>query len=373
MPVLKYIWAFWCLWLVSPPLDIAATPAEPWEEEAPGVSTGRLSSVRNSDTPSYQVYWTTEVASLDTRPTSPGNPAMIEVLRDAGLSALIASESVEKLGAGFQFTEGPLWQADGSVLFQDIKAERTYRIGPDRVASVLRESTGAANGQTFDGEGRVVFCEQNGRRVSRMSPDGSGVETVAETWQGRRLNSPNDVVCRSDGLVVFTDPPYGVPSPDQKEIPFQGVYSLDPTGGEPRLLVDDFEKPNGLAFSPDEAILYVCDTAKYHVRSFPVRADGALDVASGKVLATMDPSSPGGPDGMKVDRDGRLYVAVAEGVWVFEPAGKLLGILPVPKRPSNLAWCGEDGHDLFITAVDAVYLVRMHPSGVRPPFTPTRY
>jgi gluconolactonase len=294
---------------------------------------------------------------------------MVEVLRDNGLSALIAGDAVEPLASGFQFTEGPLWLPDGGVLFQDIRAERTYRIAPDRTVSVIREHTRAANGQTFDARGRVVFCEQNGRRVSRMSLDGTAVETAAETWNGKRLNSPNDIVCRSNGVIYFTDPPYGIPSPDAKEIEFQGVYSLDESG-EPRLLIDDFEKPNGLAFSPDETTLYICDTPRYHVRGFSVLSDGSLDPGSGRIVATMDPGQPGGPDGMKVDHEGRLYVAVALGVWVFEPDGQLLGILSVPKRPSNLAWSGEDGRDLFITAVDGVYQVPMKTPGIKPPFTP---
>jgi gluconolactonase len=137
-----------------------------------------------------------------------------------------------------------------------------------------------------------------------------------------------------------------------------------------RLLADDFERPNGLAFSPAEDILYVCDTARYHVRAFTVETAGTLTAGSSRVFARVDPAQPGGPDGMKVDRDGRVYVAVAEGVWVFEPTGRLLGILALPARPSNLAWCGSDGRSLAITAVDAVYQVRMHVAGVLPPFMP---
>ena len=293
---------------------------------------------------------------------------MVTLLRDAGLSGLVAGDSVEIVADGFEFTEGPLWCPDGSTLFQDIKAERTYRVRPDGAVELLRERTGAANGQTFTTDGRIVFCEQNGRRVSRMALDGTGVETVVEEWEGKRLNSPNDIISRSDGLIYFTDPPYGV-APEDRELHFQGVYALDSLG-EARLLIDDFEKPNGLALSPDERTLYVCDTARYHVRAFHVEPSGALTVGSGRVFATLDPGQPGGPDGMKVDRDGRVYVAVALGVWVFEPDGRLLGILALPKRPSNLAWCDPDGTTLAITAVDAVYRVRMSVAGVVPPFLP---
>lgn len=294
---------------------------------------------------------------------------MIDLLRDTGLSSLVAGDPVETLATGFQFTEGPLWCPDGSLLFQDIKAERTYRLGPDRSVTLVRDRTGAANGQTFGPDGRIYFCEQNGRRVSRMAPDGTGVETVVETWMGKRLNSPNDIVCRSDGHLFFTDPPYGV-EPEDRALTFQGVYRLDPATGSLHLLVDDFEKPNGLALSPDEKTLYINDTARYHVRAFPIEPSGSLDVDSGRVFATMDPEEKGGPDGLKVDRDGRLYVAVAQGVWVYEPDGRLLGIIALPRRPANLAWCGPDARTLALTAVDVVYQVLLNVSGIMPPFLP---
>jgi gluconolactonase len=297
---------------------------------------------------------------------------MVTILRDAGLFELIESDAVERKAGGFQFTEGPLWLPDGSLLFQDIKAERTYRLAPDRAVQVRRERTGAANGQTFGADGTIVFCEQTGRRISRLSLPTGAVEPIVESWAGARLNSPNDVVCRSDGLIYFTDPPYGV-APSQRALHFQGVFAFNPCRKGPdalRLLADDFEKPNGLAFSPDEQTLYVCDTGHYHVRAFDVEANGALRVGSSRVFARLDPGQPGGPDGMKVDKAGRVYVAVALGVWVFEPDGRLLGILALPARPSNLAWCDPDTRGLAITAVDAVYCVRMRVEGTRPPFQP---
>jgi gluconolactonase len=297
---------------------------------------------------------------------------MIPILRDAGLSKIVASNELTLLARGFQFTEGPLWCRDGSLLFQDIKAERTYRLAKDGSLQPLREQTRTANGQTYGPGGTVVFCEQTGRRISRMDADGSNVTFVAETWSGGRLNSPNDIVCRSDGLVYFTDPPYGV-EPSQRSLHFQGVYALDlERGGNDglHLLADDFEKPNGLAFSPDERTLYVCDTARYHVRAFDVEASGGLEAGTSRVFVRLDPGQPGGPDGLKVDRAGRVYVAVALGVWVFEPDGRLLGILPVPARPANLAWCGAKADRLAITAIDAVYEVELQVEGILPPFIP---
>jgi gluconolactonase len=296
---------------------------------------------------------------------------MVTILRDAGLSALVPSDArVETLAEGFVFTEGPVWAPDGSLLFQDQKASTTYRVCPGHAAEVVRLETRGANGQTFARDGRLVFCEQEGRRISVMNLDGTGVQTVAETWSGQRLNSPNDIIARSDGRIYFTDPPYGV-SPADRSLHFQGVYLLEPgSAGEPNLLLDDFEKPNGLALSPDERTLYICDTARYHLRAFDLDPSGGVQVGSSRVFARLDPDRPGGPDGVKVDRAGRVYVAVAQGIWVFDPAGMQLGILSLPKRPSNLAWCGPEGSTLAITAIDSVYQVRLLAEGVLPPFTP---
>ena len=295
---------------------------------------------------------------------------MIPVLRDAGLSKLLDGDSVETVAEGLVFTEGPLWLPDGSLLFQDIKAEKTYKVSPDGTLSPLRSDTGAANGQTFDAEGRIIFCEQNGRRVSRMNPDGSNVETVVESWQGGRLNSPNDIVARADGLIYFTDPPYGVKNPAERSLHFQGVYALDGLA-VPRLILDDFEKPNGLAFSPDEH-------HALRLRHRPIPRPGVHDREVGGAGRSAragssrpsTPAEPGGPDGMKVDLEGRVYVAVALGVWVFEPDGTLLGILELPQRPSNLNWGDPDGKTLFITAVDHVYKARFKGPGLTPAFLP---
>ncbi len=199
-----------------------------------------------------------------------------------------------------------------------------------------------------------------------MNADGSNVETVVEHWEGKHLNSPNDIVARARRAALLHRP--AVRGADVRpRRSFQGVFALDSLG-EPRLLLDDFEKPNGLAFSPDEKTLYICDTGKYHVRAFHVELSGTVAEGSGRVFCTVDPAEKGGPDGMKVDEGGRVYVAVAEGVWVYEPDGKLLGILALEQRPSNLAWGGPDGQTLAITAVDHVYKVRFQVAGIIPPF-----
>ncbi len=307
---------------------------------------------------------------LDCKLTVTETALMTTILRDGGLSMLVGEAELTRLCHGFQFTEGPLAVRDGSLLFQDIRAERTFRLLPDGTLQTLREQTKAANGQTWLPDGFIVFCEQNGRRLARMAADGTGVTSLAESWSGARLNSPNDVVCRSDGLVYFTDPPYGV-QPSDRSLHFQGVFVLDldrPGERGLRLVADDFEKPNGLAFSPDERTLYVCDTARYHVRAFDVEPSGSLKPGSSRVFARLDPDRPGGPDGMKVDKAGRVYVAVALGVWVFDPDGRLLGILSVPARPANLGWRGPDARKLAITAVDAVFEIELQVEGILPPF-----
>jgi gluconolactonase len=200
-----------------------------------------------------------------------------------------------------------------------------------------------------------------------MNRDGTGVTVVVETFEGKRLNSPNDIVVRSDGTAFFTDPPYGAP-PD-RPLDFQAVFALD-RSGQLHKVADDFEKPNGLAFSPDERTLYVHDTGRYQIRAFDIEPNAFAAAGPGRIVATPDPAEKGGPDGMKVDQAGRIYSAVAQGVWVYEPDGTLLGILGTQKRPSNLAWCGPEANVLAITMVDEVYRIRLNTEGCRPPFQP---
>ena len=275
------------------------------------------------------------------------------------LKTLFESGDPEQLATGFQFTEGPVWQTDGSLLFSDIPANRTYRWSAETGAVVWREPTGNANGLTLDREGCLLACEHSGRRVSRIAADGS-VSAVADQYEGKRLNSPNDVVVKSDGAVYFTDPTYGI-EPHEKEQPHSGVYRVSPVG-DIQLLAADFERPKGLAFSPDESILYVDDSYHRHVRAFDVRADGTL--SNSRVIADMDHPQPGSPDGIKVDVEGHLYVAGATGVWVFEADGTLLGVIVTPERPANCAWGDEDRLSLYITARASLYRFRVKVPGL---------
>lgn len=281
---------------------------------------------------------------------------MPNVRFDDGLSALVSADPWEPIAEGLGFVEGPVWLPDGSLLFSDTLNNRIHR-WRDGVLGVHREPAGGPNGMTLDLEMRVVGCEQDGRRVFRERVDGT-VEDIATHYNRKRLNSPNDIVVRLDGRIFFTDPPYGI-TEAQRELPYNGVFTVE-TNGTLTLLATDFEKPNGLAFSPDERTLYIADTARHHVRAFDVAADGAL--SKGRVFAEM--REEGRPDGMKVDRDGRLYVC-AKAVQVFAADGRALGVIDCPQLPANCTW-GEDGSTLFIAARTGVYRTRIATVGIAP-------
>jgi gluconolactonase len=280
---------------------------------------------------------------------------MPDVLYDAGLRDIVDAAPWEEVAGDIGFAEGPVWHPDGYLLFSDIPSGRIYR-WRDGALDVHREPSGNSNGLTLDLDANLLACEHGGRRVSREREN--AVEPVATSYEGKRLNSPNDLVVRSDGRIFFTDPPYGIEE-GQRELPFNGVFAVLP-GQEPVLLASDFERPNGLAFSPDERVLYVADTARHHVRAFEVRPDGGIS-GGGVFVETRD---GGRPDGMKVDREGRLYVC-ATTVQVFTPEGQLLGAIACPQLPANCAW-GGDGSTLYITARTGVYRTRIATTGIAP-------
>jgi sugar lactone lactonase YvrE len=271
-------------------------------------------------------------------------------------SILSPGTAVEKVLGGFQFTEGPVWHPDGYLLFSDIPANTIYHWTPgSSEAVVFRSPSGHSNGLTLDSQDRLLACEHD-RRVSRTERDGT-VAGIATHYQDRRLNSPNDIVVKSDGSIYFTDPPYGLPGQSEgKELDWNGVYRLAPDGTL-TLLDDSFERPNGLAFSPDERTLYVDDSYRDHIRAFDVQRDGTL--ANGRVFADLsDPAAGGVPDGMKVDVQGNVYCTGPGGIWVLSPEGETLGRIEVPEQPANLAWGDRDYQTLYITARTGVYRVR---------------
>ncbi len=272
-----------------------------------------------------------------------------------GLGAVAETATAEKVAAGFRFTEGPVWHSDGYLLFSDIPANQIVKWTAPGKTETFREPSGQSNGLTFDRQGRLLACEHANRRVSRTEADGK-VVAIVDKYQGKRLNSPNDLVVKSDGSIYFTDPPYGIRSADEKELSFNGVFLISPRG-ELTLLASDFDRPNGIALSPDEKKLYVADTARSHVRVFDISSDGTLK--DGKVFVNVP-----GPDGMSIDSKGNLYVT-SNGVAVFDAKGKKLGEIKVPERPANCGFGGTDNKTLFVTARTSLYRIKLKVSGLK--------
>ena len=275
------------------------------------------------------------------------------------LSVVLETTAAERLATGFVFTEGPTWHPDGFYYFVDIRVNRLYRLTPGRAPEVVRENTGEGNGTTFDLQGRLIMCEGGNRRVTRMHADGR-VEPLAERYEGKRLNRPKDVICKSDSSIYFTDPGLRVPLPE-RELPSAGVYRVTPDGAI--TLVADCEYPNGLALSPDERILYVANTrwAQY-IHALELGPDGTM--VRRRIFADMSSDETDGvPDGMKVDVEGRVYCTGPGGTWVFAPDGTRLGIIRTPEIPANLAFGGPDLRTLFFTARTSIYTLRVKVPG----------
>lgn len=271
---------------------------------------------------------------------------------------------IEKLAGAMRFTEGPLWVAAKNELwFSDIPADRIvlWTMKPEGpMLATMRHPSSQSNGLTLDKQGRLIACEHANRRVSRTEPDGT-IVTLAHRYEGKRLNSPNDVVVRSDGAIYFTDPPYGLPRQSEgKELDFNGVYRLSPDGKTLTLLVKDFNRPNGLAFSPDEKILYIADTAG-GIRAFDVAEDGSL------INDRMFAADHRGGDGMKVDVEGNLYATGDGAVVVYDPKGKRLGAIVPPEGPANCAFGDRDWKSLYMTARTGLYHIRVEIAGVKVP------
>jgi len=275
------------------------------------------------------------------------------------LAAILETTQAERLATGFVFTEGPLWHPDGFYYFVDVRASMLYRVAPGRPHEVVREKTGGGNGTTFDLQGRLILCEGDNRRLTRRAAD-DRFEVLVDRFEGKRLNRPNDVVCGSDGSIYFTDPGLRVPLAE-REVEHAGVYRIAPDGAVS--LVADFEYPNGLAFSPDERLLYVANTrwAQY-IHVLELDADGRM--ARRRIFADMSSDETDGvPDGIKVDVEGRVYCTGPGGTWVFAPDGTRLGVIRTPEVPANLAFGGPDLRTLFFTARTSVYTLRAKVPG----------
>lgn len=273
---------------------------------------------------------------------------------------------LDRVAGGFTFTEGPVWRGT-DLLFSDIPNSRTVRYqplaeGPE--VTTFRHPTGGANGLTLDRDGNLIACEQIGRQLTRV--DASGTATpLATSYEGKRLNSPNDVVVRSDGAIFFTDPPYGLRNfTEGKELSVNGVYRLDPNGTL-TLVAHDMDRPNGLAFSPDEKALYVDDSAHFHIRRFDVALDGSL--SGGEVWAELKATGNerGVADGMKVSSTGNVFCTGPGGVWIFNESGRVIGRIHMPEVTANLAWGDADWCSLYMTASTSLYRLRVNVPGIR--------
>ncbi len=281
---------------------------------------------------------------------------------------------LEILYDGCRWAEGPVWFNDlGCLVWSDIPNNRMLRWVPDQGVGVFRANSNFANGNTRDRQGRLVTCEHGGRRVTRTEPDGS-ITVVADSYRGRKLNSPNDVVVKSDGSIWFTDPNYGILSDYEG---FKGeqeqdgcyVFRVDPASNELQVVADDFVKPNGLAFTPDESKLLVADSGfshdpngPHHIRSFDVKESDFL--SGGEVLVEV---SPGVPDGFRFDDQGNLWSSSQDGVRVFDPHGNPLGRIKLPQMAANLTFGGPRNNRLFITATDTLYAIYVAVNGAQRP------
>jgi gluconolactonase len=285
------------------------------------------------------------------------------------------SQEIRDLADGFGGpqgpAEGPLWWAERRhLLFSDIHNNRRMKYVPGEGVTLDKEPTNRANGLTRDLQGRLVACEHDSRRVTRRETDGS-VTVIMNSFQGRRLNRPNDVVVRSDGAVYFTDPSTSPAAPEEWDLTFSGVYRVTPDLGTKTLLVGDFVLPNGLAFSPDESVLYINDTRRRHIRAFDLLPNGTLARATDRVFADLSGEEPGVPDGMKVDVEGNVYCGGAGGIWVFAPDGRKLGrIVHGAPATTNLAFGGDDWKTLYFTSRNHLGAVQVDIPGLPVPARP---
>lgn len=281
-----------------------------------------------------------------------GAAADLEVKDGAQFKKLFpAGAKVERLATGLQFIEGPQWMKAGFLIFSDIPADELKRWDAKGGVQTFRKPSQNANGNTLDREGRLLSAEHGGRPVSRLEKDGQ-IVTVVDSFEGKRLSSPNDVVVKSDGTIWFTDPDYGLAG-RPKETPGNYVYRFDPVAKALTPIAKDFDKPNGLCFSPDESKLYVADSGKpRHIRMFNVARDGA--VSGGDVFVTID---KGGPDGIRCDGAGRVWSSTGDGAQVFGADGKLIVRILLPESAANLAFGGPKGRTLFLTARKSLYRV----------------
>jgi len=288
-------------------------------------------------------------------------------IRDPRLAAVVGPEGAfERIATGCLFTEGPLWHPrDQYLLWSDMPGDHLRRWSAQDGVTTFRKPCNMSNGLAWDRQGRLLACEHASSQVTRTEADGR-ITPLATHYQGKQLNSPNDIVCAADGGIYFSDPPYGRAEyygvKRDQELSFQGVYRVGADPQSPILLADDFDRPNGLCFSPDGRRLFVNDTARQHIRVFDVRADGAI--SGGRVWAETVGEGPGAPDGMKLDSAGHVYCCGPGGIHVFTPEARCLGVIHVPEYTANMAWGDADYRSLYVTASTSVYRLRVLVPGL---------
>lgn len=301
-------------------------------------------------------------------------PSHYEIYDDRFRYLIAGNAELEELYTGCRWAEGPVWFSDlNCLLWSDIPNQRIMRWVPENGVSVFRQPSNFANGNTRDRQGRLVTCEHGTRRVTRTEIDGS-ITVLADRYRGKRLNSPNDVVVRSDGSIWFTDPTYGILSDyegykSEPEQETRNVYRIDPSSGEVEIMVDDFGQPNGLAFSPDETKLYIADSSSSHditrprnIRVFDVIDDKRL--TGGRDFCSVD---AGLPDGLRLDIAGNIWTSAGDGVHCFSPDGTLLGKIKIPQTVANLTFGGARRNRLFITASKSLYSIYVSTAGAQYP------
>jgi gluconolactonase len=269
---------------------------------------------------------------------------------------------LEKVAGGFGFTEGPMWDPAGFLFVSDETINKIFRVFPDgRKEEVI--ALGDPDGNTFDRKHRLIDCASVLRAIIEVTPDGK-YKILADRYEGKKLNSPNDVIIGPDGATYFTDPTLDLVAGEKQELPYQGVFRLD-DGGKLRLLIKDLKQPNGLAFSPDGKQFYVDDDETRDIHVYDVAADGSL--TNGRIFGKEPGAEKDGvPDGIKVDKRGNLFVTGPKGVWVWDASGNHLGTIVVPEQPANLTWGDKDYRTLYITATTSVYKLRTKTEGFVP-------
>ena len=287
-------------------------------------------------------------------------------IRDRRFESVVGkSVEFERLAEGCIFTEGPLWhRREKYLLFSDMPGDHLRRWNAKDGVTTFRKPCNKSNGLAWDNQGRLITCEHASSHLTRTEADDS-ITVLASRYQGKELNSPNDVIVKRDGAIYFSDPTYGRKPhfgvPREPQLAFRGVYRLSPDGASLALLADDFGQPNGLCFSLDEKVLFVNDTDAQHIRAFDVKPDG--NVANSRVWAKTVGDGQGAPDGMKIDSAGNIYCCGPGGIHVFAPDAACLGVIRVPEYTANFCWGDDDLKSLFITASTSVYRIRVATAG----------